>query len=135
MRKRILFSCFMVFLQAVSAFAATVLPPTTLSLATDYKDTWLVSNNYPMGTVQPTSFLVQVDNAAWVVSQPFSNADGSVKLKFDLKNVAVGNHTITVKARNGTTASAASAPVKFHKAIIFTLIKNGAVSKEVINWK
>lgn len=74
---------------------------------------YLVCDPVPTTGVQPTSYLVTIDGAAAVEVAAFRLADNSVRLSYDLSAVAVGNHTVTVKAKTIWGESSASAPFVF----------------------
>lgn len=83
--------------------------PTGLAMS----GTFLISANYANNDSKPSSFLVTVDGAAEVESAAYVNTDGTVKLRYDLKSIASGSHTITVKAKNMWGVSDASSPFSF----------------------
>lgn len=91
-------------------FALILLLGSTLTLQAA---PFLVCDPYPTTVVQPTSFLVVLDGAAPVEVAAFRQADNSVRLSYDLSAVSVGNHTVTVTARNIWGDSNASSPFAF----------------------
>ena len=88
---------------------------------------FVICDSYVAPAVLPDAFRVSVDGAAEVVSLPFSGttADGTVlanAVHFDVGSVAVGAHTVSVKACKdygvwGVACSAAS-PFSFSKPAV-----------------
>lgn len=60
----------------------------------------LRSDPYPTEAVQPTEFLLTMDGMAEVVVAVATDANGLKMLSYDITGLALGRHTVSVKARN-----------------------------------
>ena len=89
---------------------------------TTYAAPFLVCDEYknppPGNSCLPDTFLVQVDNGAWIQTPAqVSPNTGNTRLYFDLSGVAAGPHTAKVKAKcsQQKSESVESAPFPFRK--------------------
>jgi hypothetical protein len=61
---------------------------------------FLNCGNYANDENKPTSFLISIDGAADIEVAATTNADGTVKLRYDLAGISNGNHSAILKAKN-----------------------------------
>lgn len=78
---------------------------------------YLTCANYANDDNKPTSFLVAMDGGAEIEVAATTNADGTVKLRYDLASISSGSHSAVIKAKNIWGTSAASAAYPFTKAV------------------
>ena len=60
---------------------------------------FLICGTYAVGENAPTAFLVSIDNAAPVTVTP-TPYNGALRVHYPVGNLAPGQHTATVAARN-----------------------------------
>ena len=78
---------------------------------------FLICDNYPTTGNQPDTFTVTIDGTNYG-TPAYKNADGSVKLHYDLASLAAGSHTVTAVACSALWGcSAASSPFPFVKSV------------------
>ncbi len=64
-----------------------------------YGSPFLVCDPYPSNTVQPTSFIVTMDNVD-IETQADVLIPTGVRLHYELKTLSNGNHTVKIRAKN-----------------------------------
>lgn len=72
-----------------------------------WAEPWLYSNSVPAGSWDTIG--VKIDSAAEVFVTPQVNADGTIRLWYDLSGISIGNHTVALRGKKGVWYS----PVPF----------------------
>ncbi len=101
---------------------------TSLALASG---PFLVCKSYPLGSNQPTSFLVSVDDGDQF-SVPITYNNNMIKIHWDISGLSNGTHALKIQAVNIQGASGASASLTIRKGMIYQSIVNGKVVQSQI---